>query len=235
MDDFLLKFQKTKPHPCGYLTDQETTLRFIDLTEEIDQNEIDFLYRLGYRRSGLIMYTPICASCSACKPLRVINQKFQFGTSQKRCWKKNISLTVAAKKSQFDLEYYQLYERYIQDRHRDGEMFPATREQFDSFLCVERDSSIFVEYRDEFQVLMAVTLVDCIDNALAPIYTFFEPRATERGLGTYSILWLIQFAKYAELDYLYLGYWIRDCSKMLYKNKFKPFELFQDGLWKRSL
>ena len=33
------------------------------------------------------------------------------------------------------------------------------------------------------------------------------------------------------MDYLYLGYWIRDNRKMRYKINFQPLEVLLDGRW----
>jgi arginine-tRNA-protein transferase len=39
----------------------------------------------------------------------------------------------------------------------------------------------------------------------------------------------------AQLDYVYLGYLIKNCDKMSYKSRFKPLELFRGGNWQVSL
>ncbi len=229
----LLCFKKTAPNPCGYLKDRQAIFRFASIPFNNRSNEIDILYRLGYRRNGMYMYTPVCTSCSECIPIRIMCSDFKFSTSQKRCWKKNSHLTVQAVPPHFTLEYYTLYARYIKSRHSEGDMFPPTEEQFTSFLCEKMAQSIFVEFRDSVNTLIAVTVIDCLDNGLAPIYTFFEPTAIYHSLGTYTLLWLIHFARFVQLDYLYLGYWIRKCHKMSYKNQFKPYELFQNGVWQK--
>ena len=33
------------------------------------------------------------------------------------------------------------------------------------------------------------------------------------------------------LEYLYLGYWIKDCRKMSYKAEYRPLELYMNGRW----
>ena len=68
-------------------------------------------------------------------------------------------------------------------------------------------------------------------DGLSAIYTFFEPDAHKRSLGVYAILWQIEAARDMGLDYLYLGYWIRDCQKMSYKSDYRPLELYVKSRW----
>jgi arginine-tRNA-protein transferase len=65
------------------------------------------------------------------------------------------------------------------------------------------------------------------------VYSFFEPDERARSLGTFMILDHIARARRMGLDYVYLGYWVRDSRKMDYKGRFLPQErLLADG-WTR--
>ena len=76
---------------------------------------------------------------------------------------------------------------------------------------------------------MAVT--DRQQKGLSAIYTFYDPRELKRSLGTMSILNQIRLCAELDLDYLYLGYWIKANQKMAYKVNFKPIELLLDSQW----
>ncbi|NJN47577.1 MAG: hypothetical protein HC808_15100 [Candidatus Competibacteraceae bacterium] len=76
-----------------------------------------------------------------------------------------------------------------------------------------------------------VAVVDRLGDGLSAVYTFFDPAETGRSLGTYAILWQIDEARRQDLEWVYLGYWVRDCQKMAYKIKFQPHELFVAGQW----
>ena len=43
---------------------------------------------------------------------------------------------------------------------------------------------------------------------------------------------LFKQCKQLGLDYLYLGYWIRDSRKMAYKVRFRPIEGYINGQWR---
>jgi arginine-tRNA-protein transferase len=63
------------------------------------------------------------------------------------------------------------------------------------------------------------------------VYTFFDSDYDSRSLGHFAILTQINAARARDLDYLYLGYWIKDCDKMSYKRRYKPLEGFIEDHW----
>ena len=79
--------------------------------------------------------------------------------------------------------------------------------------------------------LIAISVVDELLDGLSAIYTFFEPTADKRSLGRYAILWQVEKAREMGLEYVYLGYWIKDCRKMAYKSEYRPLELYLKGRW----
>lgn len=225
-----LKVYTTYPHSCSYLRDQEATTLFVDPRTTVDADLYSQLSVLGFRRSGAHLYRPHCNGCTACVPARVPVSKFRPRRSQKRAWKRNSDLDVRQVESIRDDEYYLLYERYIESRHKDGDMYPPNREQYDSFLSDEWGVTRF--YRIELHgCLVGVTVIDELEDGLSAIYTFYEPELPQRSLGTYAIMWQLQLAQQEGLDYVYLGYWIRDCAKMAYKVQYRPLELYLNGRW----
>ena len=53
----------------------------------------------------------------------------------------------------------------------------------------------------------------------------------KHSLGTYCILKQIEYARELDMDYVYLGYWIKNHPKMHYKTSFKPLQLYLDEQW----
>ena len=79
--------------------------------------------------------------------------------------------------------------------------------------------------------MLAVAVADELNDGLSAIYSFFDPREEERAPGVFAILELINAAKFRDLDYLYLGYWIKHCKKMNYKLDYRPIEIFVNNRW----
>ncbi len=225
-----LKVFATHPHDCSYLPSKQATTLFVDPTAQVDIHLYSQLSELGFRRSGPHLYRPHCAGCDACIPARVPIDRFTPNRQQRRIWQRNQDLRVEDR-VEFDGEhFYALYARYIEGRHRDGDMYPPSRPQFDSFLTPEWDATHFYCFYEDDK-LVAVAVVDILETGLSAIYTFFDPEQSSRSLGAYAILWQIEQARRLHLTHVYLGYWIKQCRKMAYKIQYRPIELLINGRW----
>ena len=163
-------------------------------------------------------------------PARIPVAQFLPDRNQKRILKRNADLTVTATKPQYSEEYFDLYQRYIEQRHADGDMFPPSRDQFSTFLVRDLPFSRFYEFRLDGR-LLAVAVTDLLPNGLSAVYTFYEPAEERRSLGRFAILWQIGEAARLELEAVYLGYWIKNCKKMNYKTQYRPIELLINQRW----
>ena len=225
-----LRFFTTPAHDCSYLDDRQAITLFVDPLAKIDTNLYSSLSAVGFRRSGSHIYRPYCQNCSACVPVRIPVQQFDYRRRHRRILKRNEDMTVRSVMPVSTREYFDLYERYIAARHSDGDMYPASSEQFSSFLVDGREEAAFYEFRVRGK-LLAISVVDRLNNGLSAIYTFFDPDEDARALGVLAILWLIGETKRLGLEHLYLGYWIKDCQKMNYKVDYKPTELYINNHW----
>ncbi len=230
-----VKVYTTYPHKCSYLDEREAVTLFVDPKQEVDKTLYASLSIMGFRRSGSHIYRPNCEACSACIPTRVVAGEFSMSRSQRRAWNRNQDLIVEETSDIHDDAAYALYQRYIELRHKDGDMYPPVREQYDSFLnnpwgCT-RFYRFYAEDENTSPVLLAIVVADFLEDGQSAIYTFFDPDESRRSLGTYTLLWQIANAKKLGLKYLYLGYWIRDCQKMAYKSAFRPLELRINNRW----
>ena len=187
---------------------------------------------MGFRRSGEHIYRPWCDDCSECKSVRVPLADFNVSKSQKRVLNRNKDLEVSFELPSCTEEIYGLYENYINKRHNDGDMYPPSLEQFQDFLCQSPASSNtqFVCFRLE-QKLLAVAVVDMLPKGVSAIYTFFDPTYEARSLGRLAVLWQIRWAQSKAMDFVYLGYWVKDCQKMAYKAEYRPLQVFEDLIW----
>jgi arginine-tRNA-protein transferase len=109
-------------------------------------------------------------------------------------------------------------------------MYPPDREQYQAFLNSVWNCTLYFRFYEKAR-LIAVAVVDSLEDGFSAIYTFFDPQASKRSLGAYAILWEVEQARNMGLDYLYLGYWIRECQKMSYKSDYRPLQVYGSGRW----
>ena len=225
-----LKFYATQAHPCSYLPTEQATTLFLDPSQPMDAQVYAELSEVGFRRSGDHLYRPHCQNCSACVPARLPVGEFKANRQQRRIRHRNADLQVQAVRPAFSEEYYELYARYIEQRHADGDMYPPNREQFSTFLVRDLPFSRFYEFRLNGR-LLAVAVTDVLPNGLSAVYTFYDPDEEQRSLGRFAILWQIAETARLGLHAVYLGYWIKNCRKMNYKTQYRPIELFVNQHW----
>lgn len=218
------------PHPCSYLPGRVATSLFVDPRARLDSERYAVFMRQGFRRSGDLVYRPHCRDCDACIPVRVPTARFAPDRGQRRIWRRNQDLTVRARAPVYDQEHFDLYLRYQAQRHPGGGMDDPDPQKYLNFLFSRQVDTVFYEMRLA-ERLLCVAVVDHLPEGLSAVYTFFDPEETARGLGVYAVLWQIAQAAKLKLPWLYLGYLIRECPKMSYKENYRPLEAYRNGSW----
>lgn len=225
-----LAFYTTEIHPCAYLADQEAVNLLADPAVTVSTEIYSTLINLGFRRSGSNLYRPHCPHCRECVPVRLPVTGFRPSRSQRRVQNFNQDLSVIVRNSQFKQEHYDLYRRYIQSRHSGEGMDTDDPEQYHRFLSSDWCNTRFVEFRHR-EVLLAVAVMDVLEEGLSAVYTFFDPDEAKRSLGVFAVLWEVQECLRLNLPYLYLGYWIEESPKMAYKAGYRPLEVYKNAEW----
>jgi len=220
-------------HDCSYLPQRRARSLFFDPSVPLDPRTAQWLANQGFRRSGPYLYRPHCKDCQACVALRIPVADFAPRRSQRRCWQHNErELTVRAALPGYSEEQFALYCRYQQSRHPGGSMDGVTAETYLGFLDSPWADTRFFEFRLRGR-LVAVAVTDLLPAGLSAMYTFFDPTLAQRSLGVFSVLWQINYTRSRGLPWLYLGYWIGDCRKMRYKDRYRPVEAWTGTEWRR--
>lgn len=220
-------------HECSYLPGRWARSLFFDPSLPVDPDTAQWLADQGFRRSGPYLYRPHCKGCQACVPLRVPVAEFTPRRSQRRCWERNHpELTARAALPGYSEEQFALYCRYQASRHPGGSMDGVTPETYLGFLDSPWADTRFVEFRLAGR-LVAVAVTDLLPVGVSAMYTFYEPTLAERSLGVFSVLWQIEYARSRGLPWVYLGYWVADCRKMSYKDRYRPVEAWTGSNWER--
>jgi arginine-tRNA-protein transferase len=219
-------------HVCGYLPGRSSRNAYIDPDFALNAQRYGWLLEQGFRRSGAHVYRPYCQHCRACIPARVPAASFTPNRAQRRCEARNADVDVVVRRRLGD-EHFALYRRYLLARHADGGMDANNREGFHSFLECPWGEVRFWEFRAAGE-LLAVAVVDETPRGLSAVYTFFDPSADDRSLGTLAVLRQIAAARERSLGYVYLGYWVPGSRKMDYKKNFRPLEVLTTKGWETA-
>jgi len=226
-----LRLYSSHAHDCAYLPDRQATTLFADPAASLNTEIYSCLLTQGFRRSGSHIYRPYCGPCQACIPLRLPVSKFKPNRSQRRVWAKNIChLAIKKKPTQFQKEHFELYCKYIQSRHPDGGMSNPSPEGYLDFLTNSWCKTQFLELHIA-ERLTAIAVTDILPNGLSAVYTFFDPELAYLSPGVLALLWQIQEAQQRGLPWLYLGYWVPNCTKMSYKSNYRPLQIHTQGQW----
>ncbi|CAN5600408.1 arginyltransferase [soil metagenome] len=231
-----LRFFLTAPTPCPYLPGREERKVFAHLPLSDGPTVNDSLTQVGFRRSQNIAYRPACETCRACQSARAPAGEYVFSRSERRVLARNGDLQRHVVEAEATLEQFELLRRYLLTRHADGGMAEMT---WPDYVAMVEDTAVrthLIEYRLASQDrgpgdLIACVLVDMLADGLSLVYSFYDPTAVKRSLGSFIILDHIVQAQLNSLPYVYLGYWVPGSEKMAYKARYSPLEILKPGGW----
>ena len=226
----MLNLYQSKQHQCSYINNHNAITVFADPKVNMTDELYEHLLKLGFQHNNNYVYTPKCPECDACISVRVKCDEFKLSRNQKRIIKRNADLGVLRVPPVYSDEHFQLYHRYLSARHSGGGMEDPSPADYMNFLTSHWCNTVFFEFRLD-QKLMAVMVVDELHSSLSAVYTFFDFEQSHRSLGHFAILQLIENARASNKPWVYLGYYIRDCDKMKYKDRYHPLQAFIQDKW----
>lgn len=146
----------------------------------------------------------------------------------------------------FGMDKFDLFRKYQISIHKEDED-DVTPESFYRFLCTNPFEQHDIDWREvnkewakrnysskplqtlagpvhECYIidgeLAAIAVLDILPTSISSVYFMWDPKHAKLGLGTVSAIREIMFAKLLNKDHYYLGFYIPDCPKMVYKGKF---------------
>jgi leucyl-tRNA---protein transferase len=228
---FPVSLTVSPPHACAYLPGRETTVRMFRIRKMTGLQYQAFM-DASFRRSGTVVYQPICAKCRACEAIRLRVAEYRPNRSQRRCLRKNQDICIDISEPTPTAEKYALYARYQEECHSNLE---SSWENFVDFLYQSPVETLEFCYRDTAGRLLGVGICDICEKSLSSVYFYYDLAETARSLGIFSAMREIFFAAEHRIPYYYLGFRVQGCPKMDYKSTFRPYEiLHSDGQWRVS-
>jgi arginyl-tRNA--protein-N-Asp/Glu arginylyltransferase len=227
-----LVFVRTMPMPCPYIAGETERRLVTDISTSHGKESHDTLANAGFRRTQHLSYRPACPNCSACKPIRIQIANFNWTKSFRRIKNRNADLLQEWKEAKATDEQFLLFKNYQNLRHTGGDMGLMDYTDFGEMVERSPIETRILEHRKSTNgELVAVMLVDTQNNGYSAVYSFFDGTQPNRSLGTFLVLDLVRKGNLDELQYVYLGYWVENSSKMSYKIKFGPVEVLGSNGW----
>ncbi|MDR0579611.1 MAG: arginyltransferase [Campylobacteraceae bacterium] len=218
----------TLPHECSYLKGKICTMHYkyiLDCPFSLNST----LVERGWRRFGLYFSRPNCKKCTECINLRIDVKNFKFSHSAKRIFKKNQNTQMIICEPSLTQKHLELYEKYhkfmsAKKGWKYYELTPKSYFELHVAGCGRFGKEVLYFYENK---MVAVDLIDFTDNGISSIYFFYDPDFFKFSLGRYSIYQQILLAQRKGLDWIYLGYYVKECPSLVYKAEYEPHQLLQ--------
>lgn len=214
---------------CSYLPNRNSRMIY-RIALSLTGARYEQLLSRGWRRFGRTLFRPQCEGCVECRSLRLDIAGFTPTKSQRRTRKRNALIDLTVGPVTVTDEHVALYNAYHRDMHvrRHWPMSEITAEDYhESFV----DGSF--PFAREFQYrlhgkLVGLGIVDMTGNVMSSIYFIHDPSIRKLSPGTMSILHEVEEGRRTGHSLLYMGYYVRDCGSMNYKNRFVPHQLLAE-------
>ena len=213
---------------CSYLDGyhQKTHYKII---ENCSQEQCGALIKRGWRRFGNMFFRPICGDCNACESIRIDVKNYRYSKSERRVIKKAAPLKIVMQPPKLTSEHlriFDIYHHFMKEKKGWEEQQVTPQSYYMSFVQGHGNFGFEVLYYEQ-ERLIAIDLIDILDDGISSIYCYYDPKFRHYSLGKYSLLYQIQYAKTHQLSWIYLGYYVKQCPSLAYKSDYKPFLTLQ--------
>jgi arginine-tRNA-protein transferase len=216
---------------CAYYRDGRPSCTAFSLPGHVDGAAYQYAMDIGMRRSGTVIYRPLCDGCRKCQPLRVPVEAFVPSRSQRRVRRRCEGMfDIRVGRPRLDEERLDLYSRYQEDQHGEHAQ-SADATSYRRFLVDTVTDTIELTWRDQEGRLIGVGVLDVTPDALSSVYFYWDPTLRKLSLGTYSALVELDLCKRWRKAFYYLGYLVAGSRTMTYKASFPAAEVWDGRRW----
>jgi leucyl-tRNA---protein transferase len=186
--------------------------------------------QMGMFSIGAFVFRPVCDGCRKCQPFRVAVERFETSKSQRRVQRRcDGRFKVEIGKPRVDDERLELYVRYRAAQHGDHEA-SAIRQELEH-VATRGSGGIELSWRDNDGKLVAIGLLDEVDDGLVSELFFWEPDTERYSLGVYSSLYEIELCRARGKPFYYLGPLVHDARRTRYKALYAAGEIWDGTSW----
>ena len=213
---------------CAYIEGYRQTTHY-KLIDECSKKLCGELIERGWRRFGKVFFRPICPHCEKCESIKIDVENFTFNKSKRRVLKKAAHLRTKIQKpsvTDAHIELFNTYHAYMQERKGWEEQSVTPQSYYGSFVHGYNDFGYEILYFDDDK-LIAVDLIDILDEGISSIYFYYDPAYAKYSLGNLSIYKQVDFAKALSLRWIYLGYYVAESKSLSYKANYMPYLTLQ--------
>lgn len=209
---------------CSYLKDKEQTTHY-KIIDGCDAMHCHNLVDSGFRRFGKMYFRPICGDCNECQSIKIDVDNFIFSKSHRRAMKKaehfsSYIQTPTLTKAHITL--FKKYHLYMSEKKGWNYQETSPEHYYNSFVSGHENYGYEVLYYDKDK-LIGVDLIDILEDGISSIYFYYDPDYIDFSLGKLSLLFQIKYAKSSHKKWIYLGYYVEECSSLSYKSDYKPY------------
>lgn len=216
------------PRPCSYLPSRDAQLE-IRVMDGVSAEDLEALLARGWRRFGPVYFRPACVGCAECVPLRIDVATFAPSKSQRRAAKNAARLRRTVGPPIVDAERLALYHRWHEQREaaRGWEPTDLDPERYAIDFAFPHPAAREAAFRDpsDGDRLVGLGLVDEMPGAMSAVYFFWDPDRAPASLGVANVVTLVEEARAKGMPHVYLGYRVKGCASLVYKDRYEPHEM----------
>ncbi len=213
---------------CAYIQNHSQTTHY-KIIEKCTTAQCALLIERGWRRFGNMFFRPICQDCTSCQSIKIDIKNYSFSKSQRRVIKKAQhfhSLIQIPTMTKEHLALFKKYHDHMEHKREWENHGVSANSYYASFVHGYNDFGYEILYYDG-EKLIGVDLIDILPQGISSIYFYYDPDYEPYSLGTYTILKQIELAQDRHLPWIYLGYYVKECQSLNYKNRYKPYYTLQ--------